>query len=551
MKRWNLKMRFADKIFALILFTALLSIALVASSLTYLAINNYKQGLTTSLIEKSNLVAYNTASVLTFEDEIGARNILSAFKTNANIMHAALFTHPLNSKPVLLAAYDYQHKDYRNTQLNFSAYIDTPIFKGNELHFAKPISIDDEVVGYLYLHANLTQLESYIKKSIGITFAVIVISLIAAMVLALKYQRILLKPLNCLINTTQQIRANKDYAIRANQDSNDEFSALAENFNHMLTEIQNQDLKQKAVETEIRQLNLHLEDIVKERTQALATSNTSLQTALENLQNSQDQLVEQETMASLGKLVAGVAHEVNTPVGIGVTAVSHLEEITAKLKQTFENKKLTAGELEHFINNCSESIDVITKSLNKAAELVRSFKQVAVDQSSDDERPTHLKQHINDILTTLRPKLKQTEHRIHVKVTDETVVTNAGALYQIITNMVINSILHGFENIKQGNIYINLQVIDNHVLLNYKDDGAGIETDALKKHFEPFYTTKRLAGGTGLGSHIIYNLVTQALHGSIKATSLGNQGLEYNIKFPITKPTTKLNILTKDCSVNS
>ncbi len=289
---------------------------------------------------------------------------------------------------------------------------------------------------------------------------------------------------------------------------------------------------QRQKREDIRQLNILLEEKVGLRTTELKHSNTELTRALDDLKASQKKMVEQETMASLGQLVAGVAHEVNTPIGISVTANSHLQELNDRLGNLFTQKKLKSKDLERYLEQANESIDIVGKSLNKADELISSFKQVAVDQSSDAIRTINLQQYIQEILTTLRPEIKRVKHEIHVDCVNEKVKCNAGAIYQIITNLIINAIRHGFDDGVQGNMYLNIYLQDNMIHLYFNDDGKGLNQAHLTRLFEPFFTTKRSSGGSGLGTHIIYNLVTQSLNGQIEVESEQGHGLHYKIRFP-------------------
>ncbi|AWB67724.1 hypothetical protein C2869_15325 [Saccharobesus litoralis] len=532
------KLNFANKLSILILLTTLSSLSLVAGVLTYIGIKNYQQDLQLALIEKAEIMAYNLVPILSFNDAEGANIALKAFRADSSVNYASVYSNTLfGLSETPLAEYQAKpnlgsHQSLPTDANDILLYEQAPNIKNNNVYYTKSIEFDGEVLGYLFVFSHLSQVDDFFQRSILTSIIVLLISLIIAMLVAHKFQKALVKPMEGLINTTQKVRLNRDFGIRASEDSQDEFADLAKNFNHMLSEIQQQINRQHQVELEIRQLNFNLEDKVNKRTAALKESNSRLQEALTELQASQGQLVEQETMASLGKLVAGVAHEINTPVGIGVTAISHLNEITLHLFRSFENKSLTAFELSQYLDKAIEAIDVTEKSLNKAAELVKSFKQIAVDQSTDNIRKIILSQHVHDILAALRPKYKHTQHQIIVNADNSEVTVNAGALYQIITNLLINSLLHGFEGLEQGKITISLSLNEDTVELNYSDNGNGISEDNLGKLFEPFYTTKRNEGGTGLGAHIIYNLVTQALHGEIKVSSQVNQGLSYCIRFP-------------------
>ena len=267
---------------------------------------------------------------------------------------------------------------------------------------------------------------------------------------------------------------------------------------------------------------------------ALQAKNRELEKTLEDLGMAQSELMRQEKLASLGALVAGIAHEINTPLGICVTAVSHLAEETQQVRRQFAEKKLTERNLETFFESSAEILRILASNTQRAGGLIRSFKQVAVDQSSDDIREIALAEYIDETFKALRPKLKGTRHTIEVDCDPELRVRSVpGALSQILTNLVINSITHGFEHIDDGRIQISVRRDDAMLTIDYRDNGLGMSPDALKHLFDPFYTTKRGQGGSGLGANIIYNLVTTKLGGGIAVDSVSGQGLHYSIRLPL------------------
>ena len=258
-----------------------------------------------------------------------------------------------------------------------------------------------------------------------------------------------------------------------------------------------------------------------------------LQKALEDLETSQARLVEREKMASLGELVAGVAHEVNTPIGVGITAISYLGSELSLLQKKYEEGLLTEAHLQEFLGRAKESVGITHTNLKRAASLVNSFKQVAVDQSNNKARLIHLKRHMDDVILSLHPQLKMTNHKIKIDCsTDLTCICDAGALTQVVSNLVTNSIVHGFEGRKEGCINMTLSLQKEIIKLTYKDNGIGMKQAQLIKIFEPFYTTKRGQGACGLGAHIIYNQVNQNLGGQIKVSSSEGIGVLYEIEFP-------------------
>lgn len=266
---------------------------------------------------------------------------------------------------------------------------------------------------------------------------------------------------------------------------------------------------------------------------ALQAKNDELRRTLADLGIAHDELLRQERLASLGALVAGITHEVNTPLGICVTAVSHLAEETGGLRRRLDDGSLTEQGLREHLAAADEILAILTSNTQRASTLIRSFKQVAVDQTTDDSREIALAEYIDEVLRSLRPKFKGTRHTVEVECDRALRLrTIPGAISQIMTNLVINSIVHGFENVADGRIRIVARRDGDNVTLQYSDNGCGMAEESLKRLFDPFYTTRRGRGGSGLGANIIYNLVTARLGGHIAVESQPGQGLHYTITLP-------------------
>lgn len=288
----------------------------------------------------------------------------------------------------------------------------------------------------------------------------------------------------------------------------------------------------KLAEEALRRLNDELELRVERRTSDLSAANSELQEAMDRLTLTQRQLFEAEKLASLGGLVAGIAHEINTPIGVGVTAASHLSEEANLLSRLLQSGELKRSDLERFRHAAVESTQIILRNLQRADQLVRSFKQVAVDQSSEDRRVVDLGACIGEILTTLGPTLKKTPHAVSLICPEPVVCETApGALYQIMSNLVMNSLIHAFTPDKPGKIEISISRQGSAIAIDYCDDGAGMDEVASARIFDPFYTTRRGSGGSGLGMHIVYNLVTQVLGGTIVVSSEPGAGIRICIRF--------------------
>jgi signal transduction histidine kinase len=276
-----------------------------------------------------------------------------------------------------------------------------------------------------------------------------------------------------------------------------------------------------------------LERAVHERTAMLEQQNVALNSAMTALQQAQAELVRQEKLASLGRLVAGVAHEINTPLGICVTATSHLVQELKLTREELAAGTMTEDSLQQFFDIVDQSLRIMTTNTQRAAALVRSFKQVAVDQSSDDIRSFNLNAYLAEVLLSMQPKLKGRPVKVVLECAPDIMLDSfPGAVSQIITNMLMNSLVHGFAHEQAGQVVIKAALEGQMVLLEYSDDGAGMDADTLAKLFDPFFTTRRGSGGSGLGAHILYNLVTGPLGGMVQAHSEPGQGLRYQLRFP-------------------
>jgi len=270
----------------------------------------------------------------------------------------------------------------------------------------------------------------------------------------------------------------------------------------------------------------HLEDMVRERT-------IKLEESLETIQSTQNQLIESEKMALLGSLVAGVAHEINTPVGIGVTLSSSLEDRTKKLKKLLEDKKLTKKHIDDYIELALEVSGMMYRTMTQAGDLIQSFKLVAVDQSVENRRVFNLNEYVGDIINSLGSKFSRANVDIVVESDKEIMIDSyPGAFYQVFTNLMMNSLRHGFDGIEPGQITIKLEENEETVIIDFSDNGRGISEENMKKIFEPFYTTKRSEGGTGLGLNIVNNLIYQKLKGTIKCDSQEGKGVHFEIQIP-------------------
>ncbi len=291
--------------------------------------------------------------------------------------------------------------------------------------------------------------------------------------------------------------------------------------------------ERKRAEAELRELNEQLEQRIAERTTALLAANKHLQETISMLRDMQAQLVAAEKLASLGSLVAGIAHEINTPVGVGVTASTMLRGDIRQLRAQLDGGTMKKSDLLNFLSHAEEAADILFANLQRATELVRSFKQVAADQTSDELRDINLRSYCAEILTSLRPRLKHSGIEIINDCPPLMLTTYPGAIYQIIANLVMNTLIHAFPDGTAGQLRLTATLqADGWVTFSFCDNGRGIDPAHLHQIFDPFFTTRRGQGGTGLGLNIVHNLVVNKLKGRLHVDSTPGHGACFYLTFP-------------------
>lgn len=278
-------------------------------------------------------------------------------------------------------------------------------------------------------------------------------------------------------------------------------------------------------------LNLYVAAIVK---QGKVSGLRGIAVDLRIRKKEEKELVQYEKMTALGNLVAGVAHEINTPLGIGITASTFLEDSTVKYLIKLNAGDATEADTRKFADIVSEASSLIYSNLKRAADQVNSFKTVAVDQASGEFRSFGIKNYINDVLLSLRPKYKRTGHHISLNCPEDLeIYSSPGAFSQIITNLIINSLDHGLSDREAGQMVIDIKRDGQSLLFHYADNGKGMKKETSERIFEPFYTTSKKNGGTGLGMHIVHTIVTQTLKGTIECHSTEGIGTEFLMQVPM------------------
>ena len=290
------------------------------------------------------------------------------------------------------------------------------------------------------------------------------------------------------------------------------------------------------MEQDLRALNAELEQRIQKRTETLTQTNEALQQAVEDLQMAQAQLVRSEKLAALGSLVAGVAHELNTPIGNGLMAISSLSH-KAKTFRTLAESGLKRSDLTQFVTQVETAGDIACRNLARASELISSFKQVAVDQTSSQRRQFDLAELVHEIELTLQPMLKRTPYSIETRVEPGLAMDSyPGPLGQVLSNLIQNAVVHAFQGREDGHVVVQAQRVNGLVELSVSDDGVGIPAELLGKVFDPFFTTRLGQGGSGLGLHIAHNMVSSVLGGQIDVRNRPEGGTVFTVRCPQDAP---------------
>ena len=345
------------------------------------------------------------------------------------------------------------------------------------------------------------EVKYYIFK---ITFIVLFLSLFYSLI----FFRNLLKPINLLSNLVSSVSKGNYSARSPYTKQRDEISILSNKFNDMLDTIEEK--------------NLQLED-----------SNNELEEMIENLKKTQNRLIESEKMASLGGLVAGIAHEINTPIGVGLTASTHLSDLSKDISKEYKNETMSQNDFEAYLRTSQELSSLIENNLAKTAKLIKSFKQIAADQSEDEKKEFNLKEYCDEVLISINSIVKQTSLSLSISCENDILINSyPGAFSHIISNLITNSIKHGFDANEKGHMHFDISLKETYVQILYKDNGKGIPKENYQKVFEPFFTTNRKDGGAGLGLNIIYNIIQKSLKGNITCEPC-KKGVLFKIIIPL------------------
>jgi len=379
----------------------------------------------------------------------------------------------------------------------------------------------------------------FIDRSLMSLLAGTIKNIIFVLALIYLFNRLITRPLLKIDNELNDIDLKdpgKSRIGRISIQRDDELTHLASSINNLLVKIDQYGKEEVDRATENQRLRIDIDNrkererIGAEHKEQLEETNRKLLNAMGELVDTQNQLVAREKYASLGELVAGVAHELNTPIGIGITASSHITEQNAKIEALFESDGLSKSDLKNYMLHMKEAGLLIQSSLAGAAKLIESFKHVARDQTSEERQEFYIYKIIDDVYLSLDKSYKRNEHKIHVNCSHELLIDSFPSSFsQVFFHLMKNSFVHAFETSQVGEIFCNAYCENSNLVLLYEDNGKGMPEEQIKRIFDPFFSTSRTEGNTGLGGTIIHNIVTQDLKGLIECTRSTFGGLRYQI----------------------
>lgn len=510
------------------------SIIMIAGfSFNILSAYRYKE---TSFLKEcklqAELIANNSLAPLMFFDKDGMRSTLSQLKDYEDVLQVIIY----DSNNDVFARYN-----PKNMKVPKSVSDTTDSFFRVDMSTSRiekvKIFVNGIDYGVLLLEKDTSILKSFLIDAVlnvVMFFSVLVIIMIF---IIKKFSDRLISPIVDLANTLSELSESQNYSTRLYYNSDNEVGKLYSAFNNLFISIGIHQKSRDQALAKATSYQKHLESLTNDLEERVQERTSELQNSIEIIKKAQNQLVESEKMVALGSLVSGVAHEVNTPLGNAVTGSSIIKRECHSLLEMMNNATLKKSVLEKKLSHMEETSKLLFKSVTNAADLIKSFKKISIDQSVERERDFDLNEYINEIILTFHNKLKQVPVNVTVSPNKALNISSfPGAFAQLFNNFIQNSILHGFENFQgEAKIDIELTLKDNILHIVYKDNGNGMQESIRQKAFEPFITTKRNAGGTGLGLNIVYNIVHQKLKGELKLETSRGDGCKFIIDIPIKK----------------
>jgi two-component system NtrC family sensor kinase len=428
--------------------------------------------------------------------------------------------------------------DISLTLLNAQTAVQLLVEDAGFIDVAVPILANDAQIGWARVGIDRKNIMNNLKLAAWHGLIYTIFAIVIGIGFALFMARRLTSSIRFLAQVAHDVGLGKrDVSFRIRR--KDELGCLSEDLDSTLSILTKNEI-------ELQNQQQHLESSVKQRTQQLEDANqeiinysikiqydkNELERSYQQLKQLQTHLIEQEKFAALGQLIAGVAHELNTPLGIAITSASYIQGKSKELSGKIILDGIKKSELLSFLNQLDKAQELATRNLQRCVDLIASFKQVSTDQTLSQRRNVDVYQYLNEVMSTMAVILKK--HCIHWHIEGEhpIIFIDPGFLAQVINNIINNSVLHAFEGIENKTIILSVSQNETWTIIEIIDNGVGMTSETLKHIFDPFFTTKRNNGGTGLGMNIVYNLVIQNMQGKVTVESTENTGTKITLYLP-------------------
>ncbi|WP_179079006.1 ATP-binding protein [Shewanella sp. UCD-KL12] len=405
---------------------------------------------------------------------------------------------------------------------------------------ASPIMFKEQQIGWARVGIDRKEITNNLKLVTRNGLLYTLLAILVGVIFAYLMGRGLTQAIRTLVESTNQVERGKP-DVEFILERSDELGKLSQYLDKTVKTLAKNEVSlkqnQRILESQVKDRTFKLEQAnleLTEYSQKVKDEKDKLDQAYHQLKALQQQLIESEKLSALGSLVAGIAHEVNTPLGVGYTGISSLQEQLDILHKHIVDETLTAEDITEFLEYSNEVVSLISKNMQRATQLIKSFKQIAVVQTSEAHYDFSLKEIVADCVLSLNNTLKQKAIKIDIDIDEQlSIDSEPGPFAQVISNFVMNSVIHGFEGLNTGEIKIHASLTDSELIIDYTDDGKGMSSENVKKVYEPFFTTKMGSGGSGLGMHVVYNIITQRFKGKIHCKSTLGEGVSYHIIIPI------------------
>ncbi|WP_113907147.1 sensor histidine kinase [Aliidiomarina celeris] len=521
-----------------VVFVTLLALSLSFAITTYTQVQTYKQSLEARTVANADILVRVLRDAVARNDLSYAEDVMRGLEGSGFITHLHLYRfEPVTNKLQFFTSFNRPDLSPIPARTNRLEALQEPLVAPDSIELSRPIrGSNQELIGYVYLRTSLLELNEYKWRSIFVACAITLFSALIAAFIANAMRKRLLAPLTRMNNDLENIVQKKQYEQRVPPIELRELNQVSVSINAILERYDRLQKNQQSSEQEHKALVSELENKISQRTRALREANNELISTLEQLHAGQHRRIETERLASMTDMVAGIAHEINTPLGLSVTSASIVAERVELLQQ--HKASFPDPSFATVIDDLNTNINVVQRNLAKASELIGSFRSLAFEHANESPCAVNLMDLRALIQTQLQPLLDSNPSlSLTINAPDTIVYVRPRPLETILTELIENAAHHAFKGRAEGHIQVTLNITEENLNICCKDNGVGMTDEMQHRIFEPFMTSSRISGHPGLGMHLVYNLVTQVLKGNILCESELGNGTQIRVTIPLAQKT--------------